>query len=183
MSNPNGFLQLPEECDECTETPTQLDRIETMLTRVLELLEPKQKRTMKPAALPAYPGNFEDLWSRYPKRAGTNSKKLAFQAYNARLKGLKNPFIVVETLGAGVDRYAKWCEATGKIGTEYVKQMATFINQMCYLNDFEIPLQVVKVPADDDAMLTFARDRGMREPHVGESWRDYRAYVERVVTS
>ncbi len=65
---------------------------------------------------------FEACWEAYPKRAGSNSKRDAAKAYLARLRAGATP----DELLAGVERYAAFVRATGKEGTEYVKQAATF---------------------------------------------------------
>ncbi|MFL9890209.1 helix-turn-helix domain-containing protein [Paraburkholderia sp. RL17-381-BIF-C] len=65
---------------------------------------------------------FEQAWAAYPKRAGSNSKRDALKAWKARLAAGE----CFETLMSGVARYAKYCEDTGKTGTEYVKMAATF---------------------------------------------------------
>lgn len=62
------------------------------------------------------------VWSAYPKRAGSNSKSAALKAYRARLRSGVDPSDIL----AGVRRYAAYLTATGKVGTEYVKQAATF---------------------------------------------------------
>ena len=67
--------------------------------------------------------SFVDIWVRYPKRAGSNSKAAALKAYRARLAGGVNH----DDMLAGVERYAAFVRATGKEGTEYVKQAATFL--------------------------------------------------------
>lgn len=58
----------------------------------------------------------------YPKRAGGDSRAAAYKAWRARR--------AVGVLGAdmldGATRYAAYCAATGKTGTEFVKQAATF---------------------------------------------------------
>ncbi|ESM41997.1 helix-turn-helix domain-containing protein [Klebsiella pneumoniae] len=69
-----------------------------------------------------YSSEFETAWQAYPKRAGGNSKAAAFKAWNARLKDGVNP----EAMLAGVKRYATYARATGSVGTQYVKQAATF---------------------------------------------------------
>lgn len=70
----------------------------------------------------SYPDQFECSWALYPKRAGGNSKRAAFRAWSARVRSG-----VEETeIHAGVERYAAYCEATRKVGTEYVKQASTF---------------------------------------------------------
>lgn len=69
-----------------------------------------------------YSPEFETAWLAYPKRAGGNPKPSAYKAWNARLHEGVTP----ETLLAGVKRYAAFVVATGKLGSEYVKQAATF---------------------------------------------------------
>ncbi|MFV3027284.1 helix-turn-helix domain-containing protein [Klebsiella aerogenes] len=69
-----------------------------------------------------YSPEFETAWQAYPKRAGGNSKAAAFKAWKTRLKeGVKH-----EDMLAGVKRYAAYVRATGSIGTQFVKQAATF---------------------------------------------------------
>ena len=69
-----------------------------------------------------YSPEFETAWQDYPKRAGGNSKAAAWKAWKARLKDGVNP----EAMLAGVKRYAAYARATGSVGTQYVKQAATF---------------------------------------------------------
>ncbi|MBS0877965.1 MULTISPECIES: hypothetical protein [unclassified Tatumella] len=69
-----------------------------------------------------YPEDFERAWAIYPKRAGGNSKADAVKAWNARITAGEPP----EKLIAGVKRYAVYVTAAGKLGTEFVKQAATF---------------------------------------------------------
>lgn len=70
----------------------------------------------------SYPPEFEKTWQAYPRRVGGNSKVLAFKAWQARVKS----GVPAEELHAGVLRYAKFVQASGKAGSEYVKQAATF---------------------------------------------------------
>ncbi|HEY4437652.1 MAG TPA: hypothetical protein VGN40_15995 [Lelliottia sp.] len=69
-----------------------------------------------------YPLEFEEVWAIYPKRAGGNSKGDAFKAWNARVKS----GVTQQDIFDGVQRYAEFVTATGKLNTEYVKQAATF---------------------------------------------------------
>lgn len=69
-----------------------------------------------------YSPEFEEAWQAYPKRAGGNSKAAAFKAWKARLKDGVKP----EDMLAGVKRYAAYVRTTGSVGTQYVKQAATF---------------------------------------------------------
>jgi hypothetical protein len=66
---------------------------------------------------------FTTLWESYPKRAGSNSKHAARKAWDAR----RNAGVSADEMLAGVLRYAAFIRATQKEGTEYVKQVATFL--------------------------------------------------------
>lgn len=65
---------------------------------------------------------FERVWLKFPKRAGGNPQGPAFEAWRARLR----EGVSAEALESAVERYAAFCNATGKIGTETVQQTATF---------------------------------------------------------
>ena len=71
----------------------------------------------------AKPDGFEELRKSYPKREGDNRLKDARSAYKARLKEGHTK----DEILAGVVRYASWVRSKGKEGTEYVKQLATFL--------------------------------------------------------
>lgn len=70
----------------------------------------------------AEPPLFYAVWQDYPKRAGSNSRQAALKAYTARVKGGVSEQAMLD----GVRRYAQFVRQTGKEGTEYVKQGATF---------------------------------------------------------
>lgn len=84
---------------------------------------PEPRRTRWAAARPKiYPADFEAAWAGYPGREGSNDKRLAHEAWNARLKEGHT----AEAMAAGTARYADWCRATGITGTRVVKQAASF---------------------------------------------------------
>lgn len=83
-----------------------------------------------------YTPEFENAWANYPKRAGGNSKQAAFKAWNARIKS----GVPVQDMIDGVNRYAAYVKATGKLHTEYVQQAATFFGRSCHFeNEWQIP--------------------------------------------
>lgn len=88
-----------------------------------ELLVPSGDGTggIRPSS--EYPADFLALWALYPKRHGGNSKREAFLAWRARLRA----GVPAEVLHAGVERYAAFCAADGKVGTPYVMQASTFL--------------------------------------------------------
>jgi hypothetical protein len=83
-----------------------------------------------------FPPEFEEAWAIYPKRAGGNSKADALKAWSGRRKEGVDAGRLIE----GTKRYAAFCKATNKIGTEYVKQAATFFGPSLYFDeDWLIP--------------------------------------------
>lgn len=90
---------------------------------------------------------FERFWTAYPKRAGGNPKKAARQKWDGRIKAGVDATEII----AGAERYARYCEATQKISTEYVKQAQFWLSPT-----FEGWMQPWDLPAtpgrpDDDA--------------------------------
>lgn len=93
---------------------------------------PQEAAPLAPAPAPAKPAGkrkgkhaytpeFEEAWAAYPARPG-NSKADAFKAWGARIADGKTPAAML----SGVQAYAAYCAGTGKVGTEFVKQAATF---------------------------------------------------------
>ena len=67
---------------------------------------------------------FDQWWKHYPKREGSQgNRKTAFKRYKTRRKVFS-----VDELLMGLMRYGRFCNETGKTGTEYVKQATTFLN-------------------------------------------------------
>ncbi|KAB7896423.1 helix-turn-helix domain-containing protein [Rouxiella sp. S1S-2] len=104
-------------------------RISHSFESVIEsVIEPKSigaQADASPSAQPAkqeYSPEFEQAWQAYPKRAGGNPKHSAYKSWNARLREKVTPADML----AGVRRYAAFLTSTGKTGTEFVKQAATF---------------------------------------------------------
>ena len=88
-----------------------------------------------------YSADFEIAWSRYPRRAGTNSKADAYRQWQARLSAARADWDVVEgEMRNGVERYRAFCDATGKTGTELVMQADRFFGRgMHFRTNYEIP--------------------------------------------
>jgi uncharacterized protein YdaU (DUF1376 family) len=84
----------------------------------------------------AYPQEFELAWGKYPKRPGSNPKRQAFKCWHARVKEGHDPAAIL----AGVIRYAKFCQSTGKANTEYVMQAQRFFGTSCeFENEWSPP--------------------------------------------
>lgn len=71
---------------------------------------------------PASDDAFEMAWNFFPKRYGGNPKIKALKAWRARIEAGVPPQEIID----GTARYAKFIRATGKEGTEFVQQAATF---------------------------------------------------------
>ena len=161
---------------------TQLDRIEAQNAEILALLT--KKKVSKPrASKDEYPEWFENIWTEYPKRSGSNPKRKAFEACTARINEAFeiNGYVdCADYLWSRTVDYCKYCDAV-YTDKRYVMQAATFFGySKPYEGDFTIPDTVKKsaIPRDNDEMLTWAVKKGMRQPHQGESWNQYRAYIE-----
>lgn len=102
------------------------------------------RKQAKPKANPkGYTAEFEAAWELYPRRPG-NSKADAFKAWRARATS----GATFETMTDGVKRYAAYCEATDKTGTEYVKLAATFFGPGDhYLADWTVEQPAAKPAA------------------------------------
>jgi hypothetical protein len=77
------------------------------------------------AGADSYSADFLAAWAEYPRRAGANSKGAAWRQWRARIK----QGVPAADMIAGTKRYAAFCHATDKLGTEYVKQAATFFGR------------------------------------------------------
>ena len=67
---------------------------------------------------------FERFWEAKPKRSGSNPRKPAQKAFQARVKDGVDP----EVLIAGAKRWRAYCDATGQTGTQYVKQVQFWLS-------------------------------------------------------
>lgn len=68
---------------------------------------------------------FETFWIAYPKRSGGNPRAKALTRWRSNVKrGVESA-----EMESGAARYAEYCFATKKTGTEYVQQAQTFLGQ------------------------------------------------------
>lgn len=78
-----------------------------------------------------YPPDFETAWLAYPRRPGSPDKHGALKAWNARLR----EGVTSESMLDGTRRYAAFVVATGKSGTEFIKQAKTFLGPSRHFED------------------------------------------------
>jgi len=67
----------------------------------------------------------DEFWPRYPKREGSNPRKPARDKFLIAVKSGHDPASIV----GGVERYATSLAKSNQIGTRYVAQAVTWINQ------------------------------------------------------
>lgn len=114
--------KFPEPTSECIATATQTHSRRTAHAPVVgdgDGIEDGDETTARQAE----PAGFPEFWKAYPKRAGNNPRARALKAYRARLA---EGHAAAEMLD-GAARYSRYCQETGKVGTEYVLQAATFL--------------------------------------------------------
>lgn len=85
-------------------------------------IDNKDQKTRSTKGGNVYSEDFERMWLKRPPRAGSDSKKKAFAALNARLKQGAD----IAVIEAGLDRYCAYILASGDAGTRHVLMMATF---------------------------------------------------------
>ena len=108
-----GFPEAVELTDEKTHGNLQTNK---------QTIGISKRRYLRGANSSLYSPEFDAVREIYPKRSGSDDKRRAFHAWSARRKEGH----AVAEMHQGAMRYAAWCRATGKTGTETVKQMATF---------------------------------------------------------
>lgn len=83
--------------------------------------------------------DFEVLRMIFPSRSGSQRWGDARRFYSARRAEGHAAVAIMQ----GVERYAAWCDATGKTGTEMVMQAATFLGRnLCFLEAWKIQPEV-----------------------------------------
>jgi hypothetical protein len=116
---------------------------------------------------------FEKLWQAYPKRAGNNPKNKALRAWRARLAEGATPADIL----AGLERYARFCAATAKTGTEFVMQAATFLGpEQPFAQPWTMPSANGGWDKTDEGTLAKGREVGVAT-RPGESMVEYRGRI------
>lgn len=93
--------------------------------------ETGESASAKSASGFVYPDEFEWIWQNRPRREGSDPKRKAFLACNARLRqGAR-----WRTLAEGMKRYHAYCATKGNLNTAYVMQAATFFGPDEHFNN------------------------------------------------
>ncbi len=115
-----------------------------------------------PNTKPADPA-FEQAWSAYPKREGSNPKNKALECWRARLAEGVSP----EDMLAGVQRYAVFVTAKGDLGTGFVMQAKRFFGTSReFENDWAIAAP--RAPKRADGRIGYV-DSGFDQMNYGET--------------
>lgn len=106
--------------------PTQLDRIEDKLDRLLALLEPNEKkRAHRPVQAQTDP-DFEAFWSLYPRKVAKPAARRAWSGINATDKAQ-----ILRVLPAWADSWK------GKDPT-FIPHPSTWLNQQRWQDDVQV---------------------------------------------
>lgn len=126
--------------------------------------------TKKPLGDKSPLDGFEIVWKALPKRAGNNPKRKALSAYRARIAEKHTPVEILD----GAARYARYVRATGKEGTEYVMQAATFLGpEKAFLQEWAVANGASEWWKTEPA--TIAKGRELNLPaRPGETMEEYR---------
>jgi hypothetical protein len=90
-------------------------------------------QAVAPATRPS-DGPFEEFWKVYPKRDGANPKAPAKKKFMFHVKSGIDPAAIV----SGANRYAAEMRSKGQIGSPYVAQAMTWLNQQRF-DDYQPP--------------------------------------------
>ncbi|WP_024337996.1 hypothetical protein [Bradyrhizobium japonicum] len=104
----------------------------------------KVSRSVADATRPVEDSKFEEFWKAYPRRDGPNPRKPAEQKFNALTKTGVDPDAMIDA----AKRLAAEESRRGKIGTQFIPQAITWLNQQRW---------------SDHAATAFAADDGMIE--------------------
>lgn len=122
------------------------------------------------AAKPTSPdADFETAWGFYPKRDGGSNKQAALKAWRARVAQGKS----VDAMIAGVMRYAKYCEAKGNTGSQYVKRAETFFGPDLHFEQEWAITSQTSAPARAEKFDPLAYINRNRTDAANEQDRDY----------
>jgi|GEM_PF-4401779 len=113
----------------------------------------REGKGIRTSAARTPPPEFAELRAIYPKRAGADPTRRALSAINARLSEGHTWQEILD----GARRYADYCRATQSVGTQYVKQLASFCGpEKFFLQPWNLPR--TKAEAQQDANIAAARE-------------------------
>jgi len=130
---------VPPERDTSADKVSRLDGTEDVNKNHISIEASQDGRRRRDA----YPDSFQRAWAAYPKRAGGNSEKKAYRCWRARVR----QGVSEDELEQGVVRYARFCDATDKTGSEYVMQASRFFGpDEPWREDWAVPSKSGRAP-------------------------------------
>jgi hypothetical protein len=124
-------------------------------------------------AAKAAPAGFDEFWTAYPKRTGNNPRGAAERAFAARLRD----GVTASAMTVAAASYARFCEATGKGGSEYVMRASTFLGpDRPYAQQWAAPKANGNWMASPESMLAKAKELGIST--MGETTEGLRRRIQ-----
>lgn len=108
---------------------------------------------------------FDMFWKNYPLKKG---KQAALLAWNRKKPSCER---LMSDVNNRVANDRQWIDG-------FIPHASTYINGNLWEDEIQAPRVQDSIPRGNDELLVFAIERGMRQPHVGEDWFNYRKYVE-----
>ena len=118
--------------------------------------EEKNSRSVAAATRPDVSDLFEEFWKAYPRREGPNPRKPAEQKFSALVKTGVDPAIMV----SAVKQLAADEGRRGQIGTRFIPQAVTWLNQQRWTDHAAIAFSASSEPAKmgwDEALSVYVR--------------------------
>jgi hypothetical protein len=120
------------------------------------------------------PSRFDEFWKAYPRRDGPNPRKPAESRFNTLVKtGLDPEMLIAEAKKLAVEEGKR-----GNVGTRFIPQAATWLNQQRWSDHAAVaflvaelsPAERAKAEAEQlDAAVAFFARTGVWSRHVGAS--------------
>jgi hypothetical protein len=109
-------------------------------------------RSVAVATQPRAPDLFEDFWKAYPRRDGPNPRSPAEKKFRALVKSGVDPEMMIGAASALASSEA----AKGNIGTRFIPQAMTWLNQQRWADHAAISFIAGELPIED-AVKFFAK--------------------------
>lgn len=106
--------------------------------------------------------HWHEFLLAYPRRLGDLGKAKGRDKF---LRLLRDG-ISAEELIAGARRYSAFLTATGRLGTEFVKQIPTFLNAKAWQEEFEVDVGSTQKPQAIDHLARIRHERESREARL-----------------
>jgi hypothetical protein len=113
---------------------------------------------------PASAGRFEEFWSEYPRREGSNPRKTALQVYQQAVKSGADEQSIID----GAKRYRSDLRRRGQEGSRYVAQAVTWLRQSRWEDD----LPPAGSSGNNPPPITPGSPQGAAEPVDWRKWMD-----------